>query len=187
MANDNSQSPKDSKNILSAVVEPIRSFFSNPSEGSQGHSSKRPRRKLFSKFKSTSLSQSTLSQLSPSLTSSTEYPGGEIPLGKYLILSMYILNCNPIVDSTSLNVTALDGMPPNRLSLMLNSSQYPDHRILAPPTSSGSHSLSTSPAVQSERPYDSVPLVRLIVVHRSGRSFISAGSNYDLCCWSISW
>ena len=69
-------------------------------------------------------------------------------------------------------------LPPNRSSLMMDSSRYLDHRT--PPASSGSHPLATSTVVQSERPYDSAPLDRLTIVHRSGRSFTSTGSNYDL-------
>jgi hypothetical protein len=171
MANDNSQ-----KNILSTVVEPIRSFFnipkrsiSAPSEGSQGHSSKSPR-KLLSKFTSTSLSQSTLSL---PLTSSTEYPLGEIPLGKYRIFSMYILNCDPIVDSST--VTAPDAITPNRSSLMMDSSQYPDHRT--PRAPSGSHPLATSPALQSEQPHESAP--RLIVVDLDDLSPLTTTSSTD--------
>ena len=146
MASDNSHSHKDPKNVLHTVVDPIHNFFKHPkrsilpapSEGSQGKSLKQ---KFLSRFASTS--PSSQSMLSLPLTSSTEHPSGT-----YRIFSMYILNCNLIVDSsTSLTVTTLDGMPPNRSSLMMDSSQYPDHRT--PPASSGSHPLATSPAVQS--------------------------------------
>jgi len=149
MANDNSRSPKDSKKrFLSPVVEPITSFFNNsqrsvPSEGSQGHSK---RQKLFSKFTSTSPIESTLFLL---LTSSTMNAGGEIPLGMCRISSVYILNCNPIVDSST--VPAPDGMPPNRSSVVMDSQQYQDHRI--PPASFGSQPLVTPSAVQSECHY----------------------------------
>ena len=147
MANDNSRSPKDSKKrFLSPVVEPISSFFNNPqrsvpSEGSQGQSSKR--RKLFSKSTSTSPIESTLFLL---LTSSTMNPGGEIPLGKCCISSVYILNCNPIVDSST--VPAPDSMPPNHPLVMMDSPQYPDLRT--PPASFGSQPLAIPSAVQSE-------------------------------------
>jgi hypothetical protein len=150
MANDDSQhSPKDcKKNILSTLVEPISKPFNNPqrssppapAERNQGHSSKSRMRRHFT---STSPSLLTLSFL---LTSSAENPGGEAPLGKLRIFSMYILNCNPIVDSST--VTAPVGMPPNRSSLMMDLPQYPDHRT--PPASLGLHPLPASPAVQSE-------------------------------------
>jgi hypothetical protein len=152
MASANSQSPKDSKeNVLSSVVEPIRSFFNNPqrsvspapSERSPGHSSKSRMRKLLGKFTSTSHSQSTLSLPQ---TSSTENPGRKTPLGKYRIFSMYILNGNPIVDSST--VAAADGSPPNRPLVTMGSSQYLDHRT--PPASFGSHALATPPVVESE-------------------------------------
>jgi len=151
MANDNSQSPKDSKKkILSTVVEPISSFFNTPqrsvpseSEGSQGHSSKSPKWKLFSKSTNTSTRQSALSL---PLTSSIENPGGEIPLGTYHFSSVYTLNYNPTVDPST--VPAPDSMPPNRSLVMVDSSQYPYHHI--PPASFGSQPLVTSPAVQSE-------------------------------------
>jgi len=188
MENDNSQSPKDpKKNILSGVAEPISSFFNlqrpaspSSSKKSKGHSSKRLIGKLLSSFTTTSPSQSTSSL---PLTSLTENPSGEAPLGKYRISSMYTLNCNPIVDSST--AIASDGMPPTRPSLMMDSSRYPDHRTSIAPTES--HALATSPAVQGERPYNSAPLVRLIVVHRSCRSSTSSGSNSDRLYWSVSW
>ena len=139
MENDNSQSPK--KNILSGIVQPIRRLF-NDSEGSQGRS-KSLRRELFGKFRTTSPRQSTLSL---PLISSGENSGRETSLGKFCIFAMYMLNCNPIADFST--VTAPDGMPPNRSSVTPDSSQYPDHRT--PPESFGSHPLATSPVVQSE-------------------------------------
>jgi len=151
MANNNSSH----KNILSRLFNHSQRSIS---EGSQGHSSKSRGRKLLSKFTTTSPSQSTL------LTFSTENPCGGTSLGKYRIFSWYILNCSPIVDSST--VTALDGMSPDCSPVMVDSSQYPDYRT--PPASAGPHALATSPALQSERPYDSAPLVRPIVVHRSG-------------------
>jgi hypothetical protein len=153
MANDNSQSNKVSrKKIFSNVAKPISSFFNNtkrssspaPSDGSQEHSS-RSLRKLIGKFTSTSPSQS---KLSLALPPSTENPGRGTPLGKYRIFSMYILNCNPILDSSSSTVPAPDSMSPNHPSMMVVPSQYPDH--ITPPASLGSHPSATSPAVQGE-------------------------------------
>jgi hypothetical protein len=151
MANNNSQNPKDSKkNTFSKIFSnPRHSVSPVPSERSQGRSSKNPWWK-FARSKSTSPSQTTLSF---PLTPSTENPGGEIPLGKYCIFSMYILNCNLIVDPST--VTVPDGIPPNRSSLTMDSSQYPDRRTTS--ASSGSHALATSPAIQGERPYDPAP------------------------------
>jgi len=66
MANEN---PKDSKKrILSAIVEPISSFFNDPkrssSEGSQGHTSKSRRQKLkFFRSTNTSSNQSAPSNV----------------------------------------------------------------------------------------------------------------------------
>jgi hypothetical protein len=117
--------------------------------------------------------------LSLPLTFSAEIPGRETPLGKCRNFSMYILNCDPIVDSST--VIAPDGMPPDHSSLTMDSSQYPDHHT--PPELSGSPILDT----QSELPYESVPLVRLIVVHRSAQSFSSARFGCDRLRWSVPW
>ncbi|PPQ91249.1 hypothetical protein CVT25_006388, partial [Psilocybe cyanescens] len=132
MANDNSQSPKNSKeSFLSPVVEQFNGLFNRkrsispaPSEGSQGHSSKS---KIRNFFRSTSTSSSQwVSSLS--LTSSTEIPGRETPLGKCRIFVMYRLDCNPIADSST-------DITPD------------DHRT--PPAFSGSRVLATPPAIQT--------------------------------------
>jgi hypothetical protein len=100
------------------------------------------KKKLFSVVKrlgrkiKSSPSQSTLSLPLPL---STENPGGETSLGKYRIFSLYILNCHPIVESST--VTAR-GMPPDCSPVMMDSSQYPNYRT--PPASSGPHALATS-------------------------------------------
>ncbi|PPQ90908.1 hypothetical protein CVT25_007869, partial [Psilocybe cyanescens] len=152
MANDNSQSPKNSKKrFLSPVGEQLKSLFNrerstspSPSEGSQGHSSKSKNRNF---FRSTSMSPSQW-VLSLSLTSPAEIPGRETPLGKWCIFFMYRLNCNSVADSST--DIAPDGVPPNRSSLIMDSPQYPDHRT--PPALSGSRTLATPLAVQSGRP-----------------------------------
>lgn len=108
-------------------------FFNNRQRSaspSPSHSSKSRIGKFFNKFTTTSPSRSTLSF---PLTSSTENPGGETPLGKYRI-SFYTLICNPIVDSST--AIASDGMPPNRPLLMMDSSRYPDHRTSTAPSES---------------------------------------------------
>ncbi|KAF5325076.1 hypothetical protein D9619_009641 [Psilocybe cf. subviscida] len=108
IAEDNPQNPKDSqmKTFLSPLSKPFkRSASPAPTEAGEEHRSK----SLMQKFKLFSKSTSSLP-----VASSTGNPGGGTSLGKYYVPT----------------IIAPDGISANRSSLIIDPSQYPDHRAV---------------------------------------------------------